>query len=588
MLFFSPIYFLLGFFIIAFILFYFFRKQFDEKIIPSNMLWLEAVNEWQASPWLKKLQQNLLFWLQLLALLLLLFALVRPFWLGEELKGSRLILVVDPSASMLAERDGEPVFEKAREKMLSLAGSLAGQEVTLIRAGENPEILLSGEKEKAAVKKSINDLEITYEHENMTKALQLANSLADAKNSAIYIFSDGLEKEAAAALDEGNYTEVHNFGKEGQNLALLSFGVVREGEGIAGGAAVENQSAEEAAFSFRVLYEGQVLFEQEVEIEGNGQSVIQIPGLPEHPYYKAEIKADDAYQADNELTAIYNEPSQKVIAVGSISPFVLKGFETWGAELVQADPSTAAAGEEGIYLADAGSLEAAEGRPVIIFNAETGREKLEEPPVAADDPILEHVEAENIFIDSSYEPLKGDWETLLQSGGRPLIQKGTQNGTPALLINFALEDSDWPLQPGFPVFLYNAYQWLAAQSDFLGYFSPGEEKWLNAGAGSGSLDIYNDENENLYSLDLAKENFAAPYKPGVYQAAAGEEHYFFSVLLDDREKAARHASSFTMNDKRASNVYEEKEQNGLWFWLALFAFILIAAEWEVFRRGNRI
>jgi hypothetical protein len=588
MLFFSPLYFLLGIFIIAFILFYFFRKQFDEKIIPSNMLWMEAVNEWQASPWLQKLQQNLLFWLQLLALLLLMFALVRPFWFGEELKGSRLIFVVDPSASMLAERDGEPVFEKAREKMLSLAGSLAGQEVTLIRAGENPEILLSGEKEKAAVKKSISALEITYEHENMTKALQLANSLADAENSAIYIFSDGLEKEAAAALDEGNYTEVHNFGKEGQNLALLSFGVVREGEGIAGGAAVENQSAEEAAFSFRVVYEGQVLYEQEMKIEGNGQSVIQIPALPKHPYYKAEIKVDDSYQTDNELTAIYNEPSQKVIAVGSISPFVLKGFETWGAELIQADPSSASAGGEGIYLTDAGSLEAAEGRPVIIFNAETGKKKLEEPPEAASDPILEHVGAENIFIDSSYEPLEGDWETLLQSGGRPLIQKGTQNGTPALVINFALGDSDWPLQPGFPVFLYNAYQWLAAQSDFLGYFSPGEEKWLTAGAGSAALDIYNDENENLYSLDLAEENFTAPYKPGVYQAAAGEEHYFFSVLLDDREKAAGYASSFTMNDKSASNGYREIEQNGLWFWLALFAFILIAAEWEVFRRGNRI
>ncbi|MBN8211216.1 VWA domain-containing protein, partial [Bacillus sp. NTK071] len=88
---------------------------------------------------LKNLQQNLLFWLQLLALILLMLALVRPFWLEDSLKGEHLIIIIDPSASMSAEHGGKSRFEMAKEEMLDLAGKLNGQQVTLIKAGEKNE-----------------------------------------------------------------------------------------------------------------------------------------------------------------------------------------------------------------------------------------------------------------------------------------------------------------------------------------------------------------------------------------------------------------------------------------------------------------
>ncbi|WP_242485302.1 vWA domain-containing protein [Peribacillus sp. TH27] len=116
----NPLFFLLIIFIAAVILFYFFRKQYETTTISSNLLWEQVLNEWQASPWLHKLQHNLLFWLQILVLLLLMFSLVRPFWFQKGIPGDHLILIIDTSATMSA-KDGELTrFEKAKQELMEM------------------------------------------------------------------------------------------------------------------------------------------------------------------------------------------------------------------------------------------------------------------------------------------------------------------------------------------------------------------------------------------------------------------------------------------------------------------------------------
>ena len=118
-------------------------------------------------------------------------------------------------------------------------------------------------------------------------------------------------------------------------------------------------------------------------------------------------------------------------------------------------------------------------------------------------------------------PLNGEWPSVLMSGKEPLIQKGTYRGQPIVVLNFALSDTDWPLQPGFPLFLYNSYQWLTQASDFLGYYQPGEEKWLNLDNEQNDVSIFSEDGQHLNTLDLANESFVAPIKPGVYEAVSG-------------------------------------------------------------------
>lgn len=588
MQFLNPWFFLLTVFIAAVILFYFFRKQYVEKSVSSNFLWEQVLNEWQASPWLKKLQQNLLFWLQLLALLLLMFSLVRPFWFENAIKGDHVIMIIDSSASMSAEFEKSSRFEIAKQKMLNLIEKLEGQEVTLIKAGKKPEILLSHERNTAVIKKLVNSLQLNYEHEQMDKAMNLAASLSTEKNTSIHIFSDGVAKSNVEETMKDQYVEVHNIGEGVNNASLLSFGVAPVDRQIIGVALIENQTDEKMEIDFIVKSEEDKLFEQKFTIEGAQQYVVQIPSLPEKPYYEAMILNQDGYEADNYSTSIFTESNPKVYTVGEVNPFAIKGFQTIGAELLQTNAGNADH-VQGILLTEGTELPKQLEQPTIFFNSNNDKIQLSDPLAAKDDRLLQYVDYGKIYIETASKELQGDWETIVKSGNLPLIQRGQVNGHPIIIINFSLSDSDWPLQPSFPIFLYNAYEWLSKQTDFLGYFGPGEEKWLNIGQGNQSIEIFNNEDKNLYTLDLTKESFKAPIEPGTYQAVSGNKIFYFSVLLDDREKHPKVETAFHLNEQKAQeNGKRENPNDKLWFWLALLALCIIALEWEVFRRGHRV
>jgi hypothetical protein len=581
-----PWFFLLSFLIAAVILFYFFRKQYEEKKISSNLLWEQVLNEWQASPWLKKLQQNLLFWLQIFALLLLMFALVRPFWLQKDLQGEHLIFIVDPSATMSAKYEDATRFVYAKEELLDLVGKLSGQEVTLIKAGEKPEILISQETDKGAIKKSINELQLSYEHEKMEKAVNLAVSLSTGKDTSIHIFSDSVTKDMLAGVEQP--IEVHNIGKELANVALLSFGVAPIGELVSGVAVLENQSPKEQELTVQIHSEKELLFEEMVTVKGQEQYVLQIPPLQVKPYYEATITKDDGYEVDNKLTSIYTETNPSIYTIDDVNPFAVKGFQTLGVEVLQTDTKNVQESMNGIFITETSSLNNLPKQPLILFNSSKEKIKLTEPLLAEDDLLLQYVDHRKIYISAASKELDGDWETILKSGSVPLIQKGNRNGQPLIVVNFDLTDSDWPLQPGFPIFLYNSYQWLSQQTDFLGYFGPGEEKWLNVSEGSSKWSIYDGEDENLYSLDLEKVSFKAPNLPGTYQAVADDKINYFSVLIDEREKHPAVETAFKMNELKSQEKGETKSRNDvMWFWLALIALLLITIEWEVYRRGFR-
>ncbi|HSO57839.1 MAG TPA: BatA domain-containing protein, partial [Paenisporosarcina sp.] len=64
---------------ITVLLYYFFRKKYIEKLISSTMFWETVMKETKVSPYLQNLQRNALFYLQMLALILLMFALLHPY-----------------------------------------------------------------------------------------------------------------------------------------------------------------------------------------------------------------------------------------------------------------------------------------------------------------------------------------------------------------------------------------------------------------------------------------------------------------------------------------------------------------------------
>lgn len=412
--------------------------------------------------------------------------------------------------------------------------------------------------------------------------MELAKSLVS-NGSVIHLFTDYLEKKDAASLGETIPVYVHNYAKNSDNVSLLSFGTLKEGNSVSAIAVVQNQTSTDREVTIQVKNGDAVLFSKVEKVEANGEKTVAMQDLPIKPYYEAKILVDDDYELDNHLSVIQAISYDKVYAVGEVNPFFIAGLETIGLDVIQVD-SIRKIGDDGMVLAEGIELNKLGGYPLLYMNHHQTN-KLTEAIKATDDGLLTYVESEKIYIQSAAKSLNQEWEPILTSGEFSLIEKGMYKGQPIITINFSLKDSDWPLQPSFPLFLYNSYQWLTKQSNFLGYFQPGEEKSLQLGNVS-EWNVFTTTGKHVSTWNMIEQSFKAPNAPGIYEAVTADKSYYLAVLLDDREKSLVSADSFSMNNKSATDVdAAEAAYDQLWFWLACVALILLMLEWEVYRRG---
>jgi hypothetical protein len=113
------------------IIYYFFRKKYIQQSVSSTLFWREIMKETKVSPYLQHLQQNALFYLQMITLLLMLFVLLQPYIKSKTISGEQIIWVVDTSSTMLAKEGNETIFEKHKNEMLALSKKLDSKAVTL-------------------------------------------------------------------------------------------------------------------------------------------------------------------------------------------------------------------------------------------------------------------------------------------------------------------------------------------------------------------------------------------------------------------------------------------------------------------------
>ncbi|WP_062105274.1 vWA domain-containing protein [Bacillus niameyensis] len=594
MAFLNPAFFSLFIFVAAVLVFYMFRKQYESIVIPSTFLWEQVMNEWQASPWLNKLQRNLLLFLQLLILILLMFALVRPYFMVKGIAGEHIFMIIDTSASMAAIHNGNTRFSEAKAQMDSYLEQVDGQEITLITAGSEPKLVINKEKDISLIKQSIKDLNISYEYSDVKKAIRLAASLASQEDASFFVFSDSVIEADIHDLPENSPITVINNGNKGSNISLKSFGTGIFNDETRAVAVIENQSDEPATVKLQVQTEDQLFYEQEITIDPAQQKFMNIESLPSREYYKARILVDDDYKVDNELIAIHKLKMLKVYALGEVSPFIIRGLENIGYEVIQLKGTPDEQDiQDGIVVTENLAVQNWPKRPVLAITPETGDSvKLQEKVETTNDPLFQYVDIEKAYIESANSSDTFSIPVIAKSGSLRLIQKGTIDGLPAIVIHFSLEDSDWPLHPSFPIFLYHSAEWLTSQDTFIDFFQPGEERWMNANGESGEWNVFNEEGKFVQSYNLNEESFIAPEHPGLYQLMRSADRKYFAVNLDEREKTILSEPSFSLNqeteDEDSLGNLTTRPYEQIWFWFVLLAILIMFIEWEVTRRGSRV
>src|SRR5512135_650421 len=172
---------------------YFLKLRREEQRISSTYLWRTLVRDTAANaPW-QRLKPSWLLLLQLLFLIALILALARPFTWSEAAAGSHPILVIDTSASMGA-MDVKPnrLAEASAAARRLIEGLPNSTRVTLIEAGAQVRVPVSGADDPAAAISALNEVQPGLSGADMASALTMAAAIAAREpDSEVVIVSDG-------------------------------------------------------------------------------------------------------------------------------------------------------------------------------------------------------------------------------------------------------------------------------------------------------------------------------------------------------------------------------------------------------------
>ncbi|MEK3978258.1 BatA and WFA domain-containing protein [Psychrobacillus sp. FSL K6-2836] len=565
---------------IAVLLYYFFRKKYVKKSVSSTLFWQEAMKETKASPYLQHLQRNALFYLQMLAMLLLVLALLQPYWKTKAIAGEQIVFIVDTSATMnVSSNNSTSLFEQHREKMLELVEQLSGKPLTLITTGNEPTVLLRQEMNTEQMIKEINKLEISYEAENMSKSLDFAQSFFQNKATSVYIFTDELERQSLPLQHEKVSWNVEALTTDITNASIKRFGATKTANGISTLVQLENQSDKEFVTELTISNEEKKLISEVVKLPPKETITLSFEELVTSSYLKANIDTRDSYLLDNENIVFMQDQLSNVFIDSSIHSLVRTAFQSLDINVSSVPPEQIGLlKEEGIIVTNQFGIEVENQKPTLYIGRNDASPKEVNGIVqTTESPLFAFADLSDIYVSSVYPPIDG-YTTIATVGEDPFIQTSP---TGNIIILADIQMTDWPLSPTFPLFMWSVKEHLSAGSDYLGTFTPNERKPLSLGA-TEEWEIYTMDDEYEYAIENGGK-FVAPSEPGLYVLRSNDIVQNLSVILPQEEKVIDKGTSYKVTGQQV-NAADDHQAHSFVPYILILLVLLFVIEWEVQRR----
>ncbi len=534
------------------------------------------MQETRVSPYLKHLQKNVLLYLQLLALLLLVLALMNPYIKKSTIVGAQTIFIVDTSATMLAGKE-QSTFDAHKQEMLNLMDELNGRPVTLITTGATPKAVLQQETNTSEIKKAIQDLQVTYETAEMNKALDVAQAFVSDTPTSIYVFTDTLDKKQLPMDKDSVKWLVRGATKDLTNIAITRFAATTDGQATLALVQLHNDTNTEQKVTLALNNaEGEELVAESVVVPPNEAITKTFKDLPLAKSMTAIIDAKDDYDIDNQQTVLLQTTTSKIIVDQGLHQLIQKGFQTVSSGVKIVPSLQVADNQDATIITNQSALLEKMDNPLVLFGRDDAEKVDANGTVSTrSDALFAFSELKDVYVSAVY-PGFADYETIASVGEEPFIQRSPK-GDIVVLADIA--DTDWPLHPSFPLFLWSTEQQLTESVGSLGIFSPNEQRAV--ALAQGDWNVYSQEDEFLSSV--TKGMLTAPKQPGIYMVRSNNEEKQLIVQLQAQERVIEKGTSFTLGDI-SDNGKEEVSMTSFVPWLIVIILLLLVSEWEVQRR----
>ncbi|QDU29835.1 hypothetical protein ETAA8_49500 [Anatilimnocola aggregata] len=330
----------------AIIALYFLKLRRQPLEVPSTYLWSRAIEDLHVNSLWQRLRQSLLLLLQLLLIGLLVITLVRPGWKGTDLVGSRLIFMVDTSASMNATDISPTRLDAAKQQAIGLIEQMKKGDVAMLISFSNvARVEQTFTDNRRLLRQKVETIEPTNRPSDLSEALRAASGLAnpgqtgdpnnpndiqtaEAQPATMYLFTDG------------GFTSVPNFrlgnlqaeyvkvaSAEPRNVGIVAFSTDANPEKpgqIQAFARVENFGTKDEKAVATLFLDDVELDSQNVDIPGRNPEN-QISGAAgvkfemqtiENGVLRLELAIKDDLVEDNRASTVVNLPQPaKVLLV---------------------------------------------------------------------------------------------------------------------------------------------------------------------------------------------------------------------------------------------------------------------------------
>lgn len=292
---------------------YLIRKKPHRLVFSSLLLFLEEGEQARTRAF-GRIHLPPIFFLQLLLLALLVFALSEPVF---SILPTRVAFVLDNSASMQAVEDGRTRLALAKERLGAVANELgsAGQVdlyLTTPRLAKIHGATLTPAQTLSLVKSvdayDLGDTPLDYDR-------VLSQLALEQKYERVYLFTDHPAGGQTATI------RVISVGQPKGNLAVTGFDLSRTSlvnARMEASAVVANFSARDEKVKIALKADGVALASRDLAVPAGRTATATFDSFAERPSYEVEIDARDALALDNRRFAV--APASRSLRILAVTP----------------------------------------------------------------------------------------------------------------------------------------------------------------------------------------------------------------------------------------------------------------------------
>ncbi len=454
------------------ILMYLLKQKYQEKQISSLFLWKKAVALTQASePW-QKLRKNILFFLQIAAVLFIAMALANPFGMWNK-KITNYVLVLDCSMSMQAEDESPSRFENAKEQINELIQSSPPQtEITMICLDESPYIAVNASSQKQEVKRALQSQKAGNGGVNWEKAYPLIEMAKKQNQGQIIIYTD--HPFEMGTLDAKQIL----LGKGQDNCAITLLSHLSEKENAQVLCRVKNYGKTKQEKTVTLFSDDVIQDVVNITLKSGEERDIVFSGLSlEAKKIRAELSPGDILLTDDvAFDTINQQEKRKVLLATDGNVFLEKAL------LLLSDIELYKTGTDNMDSLEGYSLYIFDGvipkklpkdgyyfflnmpqeNDIVEMKGETDALRTVKGTNQEDFSFAQDIEFDLSQSDSMITP---KWASnLLESDGDAVAIAGENEGRKIMAFSFNINNSDFPLKKEFPIFMYQALNWFFPNS----------------------------------------------------------------------------------------------------------------------------